>query len=90
MSIHFVVPKCLVETVLIHHVLLIVLCENGNVDTEPTDDAFYDKEGEMSKSKEFISIIKGDKKLLGMLSGIVIDVTALVAILVTACVWYLP
>jgi hypothetical protein len=44
----------------------------------------------MSKSKKFMSIIRADKKLLGMLSGIVIDVTALVAILVTACVWYLP
>jgi hypothetical protein len=44
----------------------------------------------MSKSKKFMSVIKGDRKLLGMLSGIVIDVSALVAILVTACVWYLP
>jgi hypothetical protein len=44
----------------------------------------------MSKSKKFMSIIGGDKKLLGMLSGIVIDVTALVAILVMACIWYLP
>jgi hypothetical protein len=44
----------------------------------------------MSKSKKFMSIIGGDKKLLGMLSGIVIDVTALVTILVMACIWYLP
>jgi len=44
----------------------------------------------MSKSKKFMSIVRADKKLLGMFSGIVIDVTALVAILVTACVWYLP
>ena len=44
----------------------------------------------MSKSKKFITIVKGDKKLLGMLSGIVIDMTAFVAILVTACIWYLP
>jgi hypothetical protein len=44
----------------------------------------------MSKSRKFMSIIQGDRKLLGMLSGIVIDVSALVAILVTACVWYLP
>jgi hypothetical protein len=79
-----------VETVLIHHVLLIALCENNNVDIKPTDDTLYDKEGEMSGSKKFMSIIRGDKKLLGMLSGIVIDVTALVAILVTACIWYLP
>jgi len=44
----------------------------------------------MSKSKKFMTIVKGDRKLLGMLSGIVIDITALVAILATACVWYLP
>lgn len=44
----------------------------------------------MSRSKKFITIVTGDRKLLGMLSGIVVDVTALVAILVTACVWYLP
>ena len=44
----------------------------------------------MSKSKKFISIIKSDKKLLVMFGGIVIDATALVAILVMACVWYLP
>ncbi len=44
----------------------------------------------MSKSKKFMYIVRADKKLLGMLSGIVIDVTALVAILVTACIWYLP
>jgi hypothetical protein len=85
-----VVPKCLVETVLIHHVLLIALCENNNVDIKPTDDTLYDKEEEMSRSKKFMSIVRGDKKLLGMFSGIVIDVTALVAILVMACIWYLP
>jgi hypothetical protein len=90
MSIHFMVPKCLVETVLIHHVLLIVLCENKNVDTKPTDDTLYGKEEEMSRSKKFMSVVRGDKKLLGMFGGIVIDVTALVAILVMACVWYLP
>ena len=90
MSIHFMVPKCLVETVLIRHVLLIVLCENKNVDIKPTDDTLYGKEEEMSRSKKFMSIVRGDKKLLGMFGGIVIDVTALVAILVMACVWYLP
>ena len=84
------VPKCLVETVLIHHVLLIGLCENKNVDTKSTNDTLYGKEGEMSGSKKFMSIVRGDKKLLGMFGGIVIDVTALVAILVMACVWYLP
>jgi hypothetical protein len=84
------VPKCLLETVLIHHVLLIALCENKNVDTKPTDDTLYGKEEEMSRSKKFMFIVRGDKKLLGMLSGIVIDVTALVAVLVMACVWYLP
>ena len=84
------VPKCLVETVLIHHVLLIGLCENKNVDIKPTNDTLYGKEAEMSRSKKFMSIVRGDKKLLGMFGGIVIDVTALVAILVMACVWYLP
>ena len=84
------VPKCLVETVLIHHVLLIGLCENKNVDIKPTDDTLYGKEGEMSRTKKFMSIVRGDKKLLSMFSGIVINVTALVAILVMACVWYLP
>ncbi|MGB8707468.1 MAG: hypothetical protein WCD72_05905 [Dehalococcoidia bacterium] len=44
----------------------------------------------MSRTKKFMSIVGGDKKLLGMFSGIVINVTALVAILVMACVWYLP
>jgi hypothetical protein len=32
MSALFMVPKCLVKTVLINHVLLIVMCENENVD----------------------------------------------------------
>lgn len=44
----------------------------------------------MSRSKRFLAILRGDKKLLGMFGGIVIDVAVLVAILVTACVWYLP
>jgi len=44
----------------------------------------------MSRSKKFLAILKGDKKLLGMFGGIVIDVAVLTAILVTACVWYLP
>jgi hypothetical protein len=44
----------------------------------------------MEKSKKLMAIVKDDRRLLGMLSGIIIDVTALVAILVTACVWYLP
>jgi len=47
------------------------------------------KEGEMSNSKRFLAILRGDKKLLGMFGGIVLDVAVLVAILVTACVWYL-
>jgi len=37
-----------------------------------------------------MTIVKADKRLQGMLSGIIIDVTGLVVILVTACVWYLP
>ena len=54
------------------------------------DEIVFGKEEEMSRTKRLAIIVKGDKKLLGMLSGIVIDVTALVAILVMACVWYLP
>ena len=44
----------------------------------------------MSKSKKFMSIIRADKKLLGLFSGIVINFTAIVAMLVLAFVWYLP
>ncbi len=44
----------------------------------------------MSRSKRFLAILRDDKKLLGMFGGIVIDVAVLVAIVVTACVWYLP
>lgn len=44
----------------------------------------------MSRSKKFMTIVKGDRKLMGMLGGILINVTALAAILVTACIWYLP
>jgi len=44
----------------------------------------------MASSKRFLAILTGDKKLLGMFGGIVIDVAVLVAILVMACVWYLP
>jgi hypothetical protein len=44
----------------------------------------------MASSKRFLAILRGDTKLLGMFGGIVIDVAALVAILVMACVWYLP
>jgi len=49
----------------------------------------YGKEEEMSGSKKFLAILKDDKKLLGMFGGIVVDVAVLVAIVVTACVWYL-
>lgn len=51
---------------------------------------FYDKEVEMSRSKRFLTIMRADKKLLGMFGGIVIDVVVLLAIGVTACAWYLP
>jgi hypothetical protein len=44
----------------------------------------------MASSKSFLAILRGDKKLLGMFGGIVVDVAVLVAILVMACVWYLP
>jgi hypothetical protein len=44
----------------------------------------------MASSKRFLAILRGDMKLLGMFGGIVIDGAVLVAILVMACVWYLP
>jgi len=44
----------------------------------------------MSRTKKLVAIVRADRRLLGMLSGILIDVTALLAILVMACVWYLP
>jgi hypothetical protein len=44
----------------------------------------------MSKGKKLMSIIVADKKLLGMFSGIVFNLTVLVAMLVWAFVWYLP
>ncbi len=50
----------------------------------------YGKEGEMSNSKRFLVILSGDKKLLGMFGGIVLNVAVLVTILVAACIWYLP
>jgi len=43
----------------------------------------------MKTSRRFLAIIRGDKKLLGMFGGIVVDVVFLVAILVTALVWYI-
>jgi hypothetical protein len=44
----------------------------------------------MSKSKKLLAIMRADKKLLGMFGGMVIDLTVLAAIVVTAFVWYLP
>jgi hypothetical protein len=82
------VHKCLSETVPIHHVLPTILCEN--IEDESRGTTLYGKEGEMSKSKRFLAILSGDKKLLGMFGGIVLDVAVLVAILVTACIWFLP
>jgi len=81
------VHKCLSEAVPIHHVLPTILCEN--IEDESRGTTRYGKEGEMSKSKRFLAILKGDKKLLGMFGGIVLDVAVLMAILVTACIWYL-
>ena len=75
------------ETVLMHHVLPIMMCEN--IEDESTRTANYDEEVEMKASKRFLAIIRGDKKLLGMFGGIVVDVVFLVAVLVTAFVWYL-
>ena len=75
------------ETVLMHHVLLIMMCEN--IEGESTRTANYGEEVEMKASKRFLAIIRGDKKLLGMFGGIVVDVVFLIAVLVTALVWYL-
>jgi len=44
----------------------------------------------MRRSKKFLAILRGDKKLLGMFGGMVVDVAVLLAIVATACVWYLP
>ena len=44
----------------------------------------------MSRSKKFLDSLNEDKKLLGIFGGIVVDVAVLVAIVVTACAWYLP
>ena len=81
------VHKCLSETVPIHHVLPTILCEN--IEDESRGTIHYGKEGEMSSSRRFLVILRGDKKLLGMFGGIVLNVAVLVAILVAACVWYL-
>lgn len=76
------------ETVPMHHVLPVMMCEN-NVEDESTRTVNHDEEVEMKASKRFLAIIRGDKKLLGMFGGIVVDVVFLVAVLVTALVWYL-
>jgi hypothetical protein len=75
------------ETVPMHHVLPIVMCEN--IEDESKRAASYGEEVEMKASKRFLAIVRGDKKLLGMFGGIVVDVVFLVAVLVTALVWYL-
>jgi hypothetical protein len=43
----------------------------------------------MKRSKRFLAIVRGDKKLVGMFGGIVVDVAFFVAILLTAFAWYL-
>ena len=58
--------------------------------TSQSGTTLYGKEGEMSNSKRFLAILSGDKKLLGMFGGIVLNVAVLVTILVAACIWYLP
>jgi hypothetical protein len=82
-----VVHKCLFETVPMHHVLPTILCEN--IEEESRKAARYGEELEMKKGKRFVAIVRGDTKLLGMFGGIVVDVAFLVAILITACAWYL-
>jgi hypothetical protein len=75
------------ETVPMHHVLSIRMCEN--IEDESRRTASYCEELEMKASKRFLAVVRGDKKLLGMFGGIVVDVVFLVAVLVTALVWYL-
>ena len=81
------VHKCLFETVPMHHVLPAVLCENMEYRSRRAAPCV--EEVEMKSSKRFLAIVRGDKKLLGMFGGIVVDVAFLVAILVTVCAWYL-
>ena len=70
-----------------HHDLITILCENIS---EADDLDSWMQEDEMRKTRKLVEIVRGDRQLLGMFSGIVLDITVLVAILVTACVWYLP
>lgn len=44
----------------------------------------------MNGTKKLLMIVRDDKRLLGMFSGIIIDIAAIVAIVIVACVWYLP
>ena len=64
-----------------------MLCEN--IEDGSRKAARFGEELEMKSSKRFLAIIRGDKKLLGMFGGIIVDVVFLVAILVTAFAWYL-
>lgn len=43
----------------------------------------------MNSTKKFLAILKGDKKLLGIFGGILLDGAILVGIIIAACVWYL-
>jgi hypothetical protein len=81
------VHKCLFETVPMHHVLPTILCDN--VDDGSRRTARYGEEVEMKSSKRFLAIVRGDKRLLVMFGGIVVDVAFLAAILLTAFAWYL-
>ncbi len=44
----------------------------------------------MNGTKKFLAILKGDKKLLGIFGGILLDGAILIAIIIAVCVWYLP
>jgi hypothetical protein len=54
------------------------------------DGTLYNKEDEMSKSKKFMTVIAGDKKLLGLFSYIVFNFSVLIALVVLAFIWYVP
>lgn len=53
-------------------------------------DIHHEGRNRMNGTKKLLMIVRDDKRLLGMFSGIIIDIAAIVAIVIVACVWYLP
>ncbi len=43
----------------------------------------------MNKSNKFLAILKGDKKLFAILSGIALDGIVLIILVIAASIWYL-